>query len=67
MNQIILKGIRDSDFSLGWLARNCSGLSRLKNIPQNPAQAPLNVIDIFANQASASAQNTNFNKFMTLG
>ncbi len=36
MNQIILKGIRDSDFSLGWLARNCSGLSRLKNIPQNP-------------------------------
>ena len=36
MNQVILKGIRDSDFSLGWLARNCSGLSRLKNIPQNP-------------------------------
>ena len=36
MNQIILKGIRDSDFSLGWLARKCSGLSRLKNIPQNP-------------------------------
>lgn len=36
MNQIILKGIRDSDFSLGWLARNCTGLSRLKNIPQNP-------------------------------
>ncbi len=39
----------------------------LQNIPQNPAQAPLNVLDIFANQASASAQNTNFNKFMTLG
>lgn len=36
MNQEILKGIRDNEFSLGWLARNCSGLSRLKNIPQNP-------------------------------
>jgi predicted kinase len=36
MNQEILKEIRNSDFSLDWLARNSSGLSRLKNIPQNP-------------------------------
>lgn len=36
MNQEILKGIRDNEFSLDWLTRNCSGLSRLKNIPQNP-------------------------------
>jgi len=36
MGQEILEEIRNSNFSLGWLAGCYPGLSALKNVPQNP-------------------------------